>query len=48
MPIILLTEVWTSAGIIIGVGVVAATEWTRVDPTIALSVPANILWTGIR
>jgi hypothetical protein len=28
----LLTNVWTSAGIVIGVGVVVLTGWTRLDP----------------
>ena len=42
----LLTDVWTSAGIIAGVFTVSLTGWTRVDPLIALAVAANILWTG--
>jgi cation diffusion facilitator family transporter len=42
----LLTDVWTSAGIIAGVVAVSLTGWTRVDPLIALVVAANILWTG--
>ena len=42
----LLTDVWTSAGIIAGVFAVSLTGWTRVDPLIALVVAANILWTG--
>ena len=42
----LLTDVWTSAGIIAGVLAVSLTGWTRVDPLIALVVAANILWTG--
>ena len=42
----LLTDVWTSAGIIAGVFTVSLTGWTRVDPLIALVVAANILWTG--
>ncbi|MEJ2174616.1 MAG: cation diffusion facilitator family transporter [bacterium] len=44
----LLTDVWTSAGVIVGVVLVAVTGWLRVDPLIALVVAANILWTGAK
>lgn len=44
----LLTDVWTSAGVIVGVGVVALTGWNPLDPIIALVVGANILVTGFR
>lgn len=44
----LLTDVWTSAGVIVGVAAVAITGWVRLDPIIALAVGANILWTGWR
>jgi cation diffusion facilitator family transporter len=44
----LLTDVWTSVGIVIGIGVVALTGWTRLDPIIALVVAINILWTGVK
>jgi cation diffusion facilitator family transporter len=44
----LLTDVWTSAGVIIGVVLVAVTGWLRLDPLIALAVAANILWTGAK
>jgi cation diffusion facilitator family transporter len=43
----LLTDVWTSAGVIVGVAAVALTGWERLDPLIALAVAANILWTGV-
>ncbi len=43
----LLTDVWTSAGVIVGVGLVALTGWTRIDPVIALAVAANIVRTGV-
>jgi cation diffusion facilitator family transporter len=43
----LLTDVWTSAGVIAGVGIVALTGWTRLDPILALAVAANIVWTGV-
>lgn len=42
----LLTDVWTSVGVIAGVGLVWATGWLWLDPVIALVVAANILWTG--
>jgi len=44
----LLTDVWTSVGVIIGVGLVWLTGWLWLDPTIALLVAANIIWTGWR
>ena len=44
----LLTDVATSAGVIIGVGAVALTGWQSLDPAIALVVAANILWAGYR
>jgi len=42
----LMTDVWTSAGVIIGVAAVALTGWDWLDPLIALAVAMNILWTG--
>ncbi|MDX6765510.1 MAG: cation diffusion facilitator family transporter [Candidatus Methylacidiphilales bacterium] len=42
----LLTDVWTSVGVVLGVGLVAVTGWQNLDPIIALVVAANILWTG--
>jgi cation diffusion facilitator family transporter len=42
----LMTDVWTSAGVVLGVGAVALTGWLRLDPIIALVVAANILRTG--
>jgi cation diffusion facilitator family transporter len=42
----LLTDVWTSAGVILGVGLVWLTGWLWLDPVIALLVAANIVWTG--
>ena len=44
----LLTDVWTSAGVLIGVGVVALTRWVRLDPIVALIVAGNIVWSGVR
>ena len=42
----LLTDVWTSAGVIVGVLVVALTGIQRLDPVIAFLVGLNIIWTG--
>jgi cation diffusion facilitator family transporter len=44
----LMTDVWTSAGVIAGVAAAWATGWERLDPLIALAVAANILWSGYR
>jgi cation diffusion facilitator family transporter len=42
----LMTDVITSIGVIVGVGLVWLTGWLWLDPAIALAVAANILWTG--
>jgi cation diffusion facilitator family transporter len=42
----LLTDVWTSAGVIAAVGAVSLTHWLWLDPVIALLVAANIVRTG--
>ena len=44
----LLTDVWTSAGVLLGVGAVALTGWQRLDPLVALAVAGNIVWAGFR
>lgn len=44
----LMTDVWTSIGVLVGVGSVALTGWPRLDPLVALAVAANIMWTGVR
>jgi len=44
----LMTDVWTTVGVIIGVALVALTGYERLDPLIALVVAANILYTGYR
>ena len=43
----LITDVWTSAGVLAGVGGVALTGWQRLDPVVALLVAANIVRTGV-
>jgi len=42
----LLTDVWTSVGVIVGVIAVSVTGWDRLDPIIALGVAVNIIMTG--
>jgi len=44
----LMTDVWTSVGVVAGVGLVALTKWNWLDPVVALLVAANIVWTGVR
>jgi cation diffusion facilitator family transporter len=43
----LMTDVWTSAGVVVGVGAVALTGWQRLDPIIAILVAANIVRSGV-
>jgi cation diffusion facilitator family transporter len=43
----LLTDVWTSLGVVIAVVLVALTGWLILDPLIALAVAANIVWTAL-
>lgn len=42
----LLTDVWTSLGVFVGVGLVALTGWELLDPILALAVALNIVWSG--
>ena len=42
----LMTDVWTSVGVILGIALVAVTGWQRLDPIIAFAVAVNIVWTG--
>lgn len=44
----LLTDVWTSAGVIVGVLLVWLTGFLWLDPVIALLVALNILWSAAR
>ncbi|HQG49645.1 MAG TPA: cation diffusion facilitator family transporter, partial [Sedimentisphaerales bacterium] len=43
----LMTDVWTSAGVIAAVGIVSLTGWQILDPLVALGVASNIVWTGV-
>ena len=42
----LLTDVWTTAGVFVGVVLVQLTGWLLLDPIIAIAVAVHILWTG--
>ena len=44
----LMTDVWTSVGVILGVAAVWLTGWQPLDPLIALAVAANIVWSGYK
>jgi cation diffusion facilitator family transporter len=43
----LLTDVWTSIGVIIGVGAVMLTGWVWLDSLIAIAIAAHIVWQGV-
>jgi cation diffusion facilitator family transporter len=44
----ILTDVWTSAGVIVGLVAAVATGWTVLDPLLAIAVAINILYQGWR
>ncbi len=44
----LMTDVWTSAGVIVAVLLVNLTGWLILDPIIAILVALNIIWTGFQ
>lgn len=41
-----MTDVWTSIGVIVGVGLVAVTHWAPLDSLVAIAVAVNILVVG--
>jgi cation diffusion facilitator family transporter len=41
-----LTDSWTSFGVVGGLGLVMLTHWKPFDPLVAIAVAANILWSG--
>lgn len=43
----LMTDVWTSVGVLGGVGLVAITGWGPLDSLVAIAVAVNIVWSGI-
>lgn len=42
----LMTDVWTTAGVVVGIAVVNLTGWDRLDPLVAIGVALQILFTG--
>ena len=44
----LMSDVWTSAGVIGGVAIAGVTGWHFLDPLVAIVVALNIIWTGTR
>ena len=43
----LFSDVWTTGGVLVGIGLVALTGWKSPDPVAALLVAANIIRTGV-
>lgn len=43
----LLTDAWTSIGIVVGIGAMVLSGWLILDPLIAIAVAVYIVWTGI-
>jgi cation diffusion facilitator family transporter len=44
----LMTDVWTSMGVISGVAIAGFTGWRVLDPLVAIAVALNIVWTGVQ
>ena len=44
----LMTDVWTSVGVIGGVAIAGFTGWNLLDPIVAILVALNIIWTGMQ
>lgn len=44
----LLTDVWTTGGVLLGIGLVQLTGWLVLDPLIAILVAGHIVWAGVR
>ena len=43
----LMTDVLTTAGVLVGLGVVTITRWQILDPLIAIAAALNIIWSGV-
>jgi cation diffusion facilitator family transporter len=43
----LMTDVWTSLGVVVGIWAASATGWQRLDPIVAIAVALNIVYTGV-
>lgn len=41
-----LTDCWTSLGVLFGVGLTMLTGWRSVDPIVGIAMALNILWSG--
>jgi cation diffusion facilitator family transporter len=44
----LMTDVWTSGGVLVGVGLVGLTRWQPLDSIVAILVAVNIIYTGVK
>lgn len=44
----LLTDVWTSVGVLVGMGLLWLTGWSWIDPVVAIAVGINIVFTGVQ
>jgi cation diffusion facilitator family transporter len=42
----IMTDVWTTGGVVVGFALVPLTGWLRLDPAVAALVALNILWAG--
>ena len=42
----LVTDVWTSAGVVVGIAAVGLTGWLWLDAVVAIGVALNIMWEG--
>ena len=42
----IMTDVWTSGGILVGFALIPLTGWLRLDPALAAIIAINILWSG--
>jgi cation diffusion facilitator family transporter len=42
----IMSDVWTTAAVLVGFALVPITGWLRLDPAVAAVVAINILWTG--
>ncbi len=43
-----LTDSWTSIGVVLGLALVLLAHWKPLDPLVAIAVAVNILWSGSR
>jgi cation diffusion facilitator family transporter len=44
----LITDVWTSGGVVAGIGLAGLTGWYILDPLLGFSVALHIAWMGVR